>query len=428
MSLFWISQLSFWGAGVTFSCSLKRRENFEKRIVFFLGGIFLLTLLFWKVGWNAGYKVECTIRILLTALMCLFQYFCWELSYTAAVYQALWSCAIWQMTTELWSVIAHFRTDAILRNPEVAPIGMAVLYSLILFTMARTISIWMAADRKLSLGPRQMGSGILLFGIVQLLGISPELQRINTAKNNWLFLFLCQSICLIILYLQNEIFKNMKMRQELDMMNMLLKKEQAYYEISRENIALINQKCHDMKHHIRALRTASKEERDKYLDELDETVQIYENIVKTGNEVLDTILTEKSLYCKDRGIVVSCVADGSQMDFINPFDLYSILGNAIDNAIEAVQKFRNQDKRQIDVLIYRQQKFLVINIINPLEKKLVYEEELPVTTKSDKKYHGFGIRSIRYALSKYDGHLTINEEDGCFSLKMLIPIIEERTE
>ena len=162
---------------------------------------------------------------------------------------------------------------------------------------------------------------------------------------------------------------------------------------------------------------------------MEDTVHIYENMVKTGNEVLDTILTDKSLYCMSREIQISCVADGSQMEFINAIDLYSILGNAIDNAIEAVEQFRNPDKRQIDVLIYRMQKFLVINIINPIEKKLVFEgeDEVPVTTKKDRRYHGFGLRSIKYLIGKYDGHLTINEEDGCFSLKMLIPIPEKNS-
>ena len=424
MSLFWISQMAYWGSGIAFSYSMKKRENFYKKAGLLLVGILLLTVLIRHLGTDVGYGVEFVVRIGQISFMCLFQFFCWELSWTAAVYQAVWSGAIWQLITELWSVGAHFRMDAILRKPILAPIGMAVAYTLILILVSRTVAVWMAVDRKLELGPRQMSSAILLFGIVELLGMSPVLRNIEVAEWEWRFLILCQFICMVIMYLQNELFKKTAMRQERDMLNMLLKKEQEQYKMTKENIALINQKCHDMKHHIRALRTASKEDRDKYLDELDESVRIYENIVKTGNEVLDIILTEKSLYCKDREILVSCVADGSQMDFINPFDLYSILGNALDNAIEAVEKFRNPDKRQIDVLIYRQQKFLVINIINPLEKKLVYDEELPVTTKADKRYHGFGIRSMRYALGKYDGNLTINEDDGCFSLKMLIPIPE----
>ena len=120
------------------------------------------------------------------------------------------------------------------------------------------------------------------------------------------------------------------------------------------------------------------------------------------------------------------MADGSQMDFINTVDLYAILGNALDNAIEAVEKFKHTEKRQIDVLIYRQQKFLVMNIINPLKGELIYEEELPVTTKEDRQYHGFGLKSMRYLVKKYDGFLTVGTEDGCFSLKILIPIPSEK--
>ena len=210
--------------------------------------------------------------------------------------------------------------------------------------------------------------------------------------------------------------------QVMTFMNMLWKKEQEQYELSKENIALINQKCHDLKHQIRAIRYMNKEEIDAYLNEMEESIEIYESIVKTGNEVLDTILTEKSLYCKERGITVSCVADGSQMGFINTIDLYAILGNALDNAIEAVEKFYYQEERQIDVMIYRQQQFLVINIINPMKEKLVFDEDLPRTTKADRFHHGFGLRSIRYLVKKYDGNLNVSEEDGCFSLKILIPI------
>ena len=199
-------------------------------------------------------------------------------------------------------------------------------------------------------------------------------------------------------------------------------KEQEQYELSKENIALINQKCHDLKHQVRAIRSMNKEEIDAYLHGIEASIEIYESIVKTGNEVLDTILTEKSLYCKERGITVSCVADGSQMGFINTIDLYAILGNALDNAIEAVEKFKHKEKRQIDVMIYRQQQFLVINIINPTKEMPVFEEELPRTTKKDRYHHGFGLKSIQYMVNKYDGNLNVSVEDGCFSLKILVPI------
>ena len=206
------------------------------------------------------------------------------------------------------------------------------------------------------------------------------------------------------------------------MLNLLYETQQEQYRLSKENIAIINQKCHDLKHQIRALRNADKEELDRYLGEIENSVEIYEAIVKTGNDVFDTILTEKSLYCQKHGIVVSCVADGSQLGFIDTIDLYAILGNAMDNAIEAVEKLEEKEKRQIDVLIYRQHNFLVMNIINPMPEQLTYEEGIPLTTKRDRNSHGFGLRSIRQILKKYEGFLNVSEEDGCFSLKMLIPI------
>jgi sensor histidine kinase regulating citrate/malate metabolism len=143
------------------------------------------------------------------------------------------------------------------------------------------------------------------------------------------------------------------MKQELELVNLLLEKEHEQYRLSKENIAIINQKCHDLKHQIRAVRKVTEEERDQYLREVEESISIYESIVQTGNEVLDTILTEKSLYCREKGITISCVADGKLLEFINPMDLYSLFGNALDNSIEAVEQFEEEEKRQIDVLIHR---------------------------------------------------------------------------
>lgn len=223
-------------------------------------------------------------------------------------------------------------------------------------------------------------------------------------------------------HLGSELFKKGQIQQEKEMLDFLYKTQQEHYKIAKESIDLINQKSHDLKHQIRALRKADKAELDRYLGEIEDSVEIYEAIVKTGNDVFDTMLTEKSLYCKKHNIQVTCVADGSQLGFIDTIDLYSILGNAMDNAIEAVEKFEEKEKRQIDVMIYRQHNFLVMNIINPIPEQLIYEEGIPLTNKKDKLSHGFGLRSIRQILRKYEGFLNISEEDGCFSLKMLIPI------
>lgn len=424
MSLYWITELAFGIAGVIFAYDNPRKDHYWKRFIFSAAVYVCFT---WVVNlFLKGIIVEQTpggvrllCRLLGLGILIGSHLFCYCGSWTIALYESICAFMSWQLLYEIWLGIISLGFD-FYAKPALGIVIILGIYIVGYVAMALTVARWMKVGEAGKVGPRQLSSAILIFGIFEVVAINPITMEIDTGK--WQSAYLVQLLLALLLYLQNELFKKSAMRQELEVMNLLWEKEQEQYRLSKENIALINQKCHDLKHQIRAIRSADKEEKDKYLQEMEDSIRIYEAIVKTGNEVLDTILTEKSLYCKERGITVSCVADGSQMDFIHTVDLYAILGNALDNAIEAVEKFKHEEKRQIDVLIYRQQNFLVINIMNPMKENLVFVEELPVTTKEDKRYHGFGLRSMKYLVKKYDGYLSISEEDGCFSLKILIPV------
>lgn len=418
----WVMQFLFWSSGAVFAWPMEKRDKFRKRAIWFSVIIFVYTLLFQFVIWNGNHIIEQGARLLSMLLMVGFLYSGWKTSFTTAIYHSIWAIVLWQLLSEVWAAIEFTGEAYFKEKPYMVIVGMLLLYLTNYIIVAKTIGKWMAIDRKSSIGPRQILSAILIFIIIEVLASSEELRHISEYSSEWKFLYISQMLCIVILYLQNEMFKKSAMREELAIMNLLWKNKREQYELSKENIALINQKSHDLKHQVRALRKLNKEEFDKYLDEMEESVQIYESIVKTGNDVFDTILSEKSLYCQKREIKVNCVADGSQMDFIDTIDLYAILGNALDNGIEAVQKFSEPEKRQIDVMIHRQQNFLVMNFINPVQEKLVFEDELPVTTKGDRKFHGFGLRSIFHFVKKYDGYMNVSEEDGCFSLKIMIPI------
>ncbi len=413
---------AMWVCAFTYVKEIERNERFRLKVTLYIGSFYVLTLLF-----MIFVSVEVTFlrliwRVIGMPVLLVFIYYCWNLSFSLSLYYGMWAFMSWQLMCELWigavSVLRYLAKSTPLQELILSLIIFGVCNLLIRLTLAR----WMPEDSKEKLGPRQLISGIVIFSAFEVVGYTPGIDVYEPGKNEWLIIYLTQLLLGVILYLQSEMFKKSAMRQELEVMNMLWKKEQEQYEISRENIALINQKCHDLKHQIRAIRYMNRDEIDAYIKEVEDSIAIYESIVKTGNEVLDTILTEKSLYCKERGITVSCVADGSQMGFINTIDLYAILGNALDNAIEAVEKFYHEEKRQIDVMIYRQQQFLVINIVNPTKEIPVFEEELPRTTKKDRFHHGFGLKSIQYMVKKYDGNLNVSVEDGCFFLKILIPI------
>ncbi len=418
----WILFLTLWLSGAAFTWPMEKKNHFWRNFGIWFGVTISIFSIFLYFVWDGQLWLEMLAKNVAILSMFLYLYSCWEITVSVTIYNTIWAVSLWQLLLELWKVTEIFWKETLKQNLALEIVTMIFLFAFSYVLCVKTIAKWMPNDRKKSIGPRQCLSALLLFGIIEMLSYAPALRFIDRANEDWKFLYLSQVMCIVILYLQNELFKKSDIKQELELMNLLWKKEQEQYQLAKENISLINQKTHDLKHHIRAIRHASPEELEKYLNEMEGAVHIYEAIAKTGNDVFDTILTEKSLYCKDRGIQVSCVADGSLLDFINTVDLYALLGNALDNAMEAVEKFKEIEKRQIDVMIYRQQNFLVINIINPIPERLVFEEELPRTTKEDKKLHGFGLRSMKYIVRKYDGFLNVSEEDGCFSLKILIPI------
>lgn len=229
--------------------------------------------------------------------------------------------------------------------------------------------------------------------------------------------------CFFVLWVQVAHRQKLRIQREFDLQQQLWSKQKAQYELSRTNIDLINRKCHDLKHQVAALRTVvPDDEREKYLAEIENSIQIYDSTIETGSEVLDTVLTEKSLYCEQHRISMTCVADGSKLDFLDPVDVYALLGNAIDNAIEAVSALPDREQRLISVSVWSSRGLLLIQCENYYDHPLTFEDGLPVTTKEQDGYHGFGIRSIQYTVEKYGGCMTVHPENGLFVLRLSIPL------
>ncbi len=421
---YWAPQLMYWCSGLVFVCTFKKREHFTVRITGMIFCVMAYMIFCRWLIWDKFHEIPYLIQLVSNLILGAFSYYGWKITPSTVVYNTICSLTLWRLTSELWLLLNALMTSYIEASALRLIIKACFFIGVIYTICALTLGKWMPIDRRDRIGPRQLFSAIVIYIIIDVLAVLQMKMCLDEMHSEWLLLYMLQLLATMTLYMQNELFKKSAIRHELEVMNFLWKKEKEQYDLTRENINLINQKCHDLKHQIRALRKVKEEEFDDYLNEMEDTVRIYEAIVKTGNDVFDTVLTEKSLYCKDRQIQVSCVADGSQMNFIDTIDLYAILGNAMDNAIEAVEKFKEPEKRQIDVMIYRQQNFLVMNFINPIAEELEYEQEdgLPITTKGDKNYHGYGLRSMRHFVKKYDGYLDVSEEDGFFSLKIMMPL------
>ena len=216
---------------------------------------------------------------------------------------------------------------------------------------------------------------------------------------------------------------HLRAQHDLESMEMILHNQYTQYQQSQETLDLINYKYHDLKHHIIALRAEeNKEKRNAYLDKMEDEIRNYEAQNKTGNQVLDTLLTAKSLYCMREKIALTYVVDGARLDFMDVMDICSIFGNALDNAIECEKKIPETEKRMIHVSMFVQQTFLIIRFENYCEGELDFEQNLPVTTKKQAEFHGYGLKSLRHTVHKYGGEVDIDVEDQWFRLKILIPL------
>lgn len=226
-----------------------------------------------------------------------------------------------------------------------------------------------------------------------------------------------------ILYAYHIQLNEIRIKHELKAMQNIFQNQYTQYQQSKESIDIINYKYHDLKNQIIMIRAEENVDiRNKYLQQMENDIKFYETQYKTGNHVLDTLLMSKNIHCIKNDITLTCVADGSLLNDMDVIDITTIFGNALDNAIEHVQQIE-KGKRLIHVSVFSQRRFLMIRIENYFEGKLKFEGDLPTTTKKNTDYHGYGLKSIRYAVQKYKGVVNVNRKDKWFELKLLIPIL-----
>lgn len=227
---------------------------------------------------------------------------------------------------------------------------------------------------------------------------------------------------LTILFAYHILRKEMQAKYDLDAMRNILQSQYTLYRKSSESIDIVNRKYHDLKHQIAVLRAEEDtEKRMAFLDEMESEIKVYEAQNKTGNSVVDTILTGKSITCQKHNIELTCVVDGKLLNFMHVMDICTILGNALDNAIECEIQIAEQEKRLIHMEVLSKKDFIVLRFENYFEGELEFEDSLPTTKKDNKQYHGYGIKSIQYTAKKYKGWVTINKRENWFELNVVIP-------
>ena len=206
---------------------------------------------------------------------------------------------------------------------------------------------------------------------------------------------------------------------ELDTIKTLLEEERRQYFFEKSMIEMVNIKCHDLKHQIASL---DKEGQKKLREDIRPVIEAYDSSFRTGNVALDVVLTRENFNCKEKNVKLTCVANGACLNFMSEVDVYSLFGNILDNAIEASEKLEDPEKRIISLTVSQEGYFVNIHAENYFCDHLTFTDGLPETTKLDTVYHGYGLKSIRMLVQKYEGSLKISTNEDRFVLDILFSV------
>ena len=230
------------------------------------------------------------------------------------------------------------------------------------------------------------------------------------------------SFCILIMSLAAGMFEQSKKDKDYLVIKELLNQEKIQFENTKTNMEAINTKVHDLK---KILNKVEDKLNKQDLESLKKALEFYDSTIQTGNDVLDVVLCEKSLLCRQFNIKFSCMADAKKLDMLTPTQIYSIFGNIMDNAIRASKQL-NEDQRFISLTIKEQDEKIVIEETNFFKGTIkILEGNTIATSKADKAKHGFGLKSINYIVEKYQGKVELDIKNNCFDIIIVLPIKKE---
>lgn len=255
-------------------------------------------------------------------------------------------------------------------------------------------------------------------------------------KNSRLLLFfLFYGIIVSVMLLSSLVIgENMaRYRREADLERRIREQKEQESALMRSSSDTVNRYAHDIRYLLAALK---QEESDRstfvsesetgsgtkrIIKELEEAVRKLDSSMDTGNAALDVLLSDAWQTCREKEIEWTCMADGSALQMMEPADLFVMLGNALDNAIEAAEQVSDPERRFLSVKIYTREKMSFIRVENYCETMPEIRQGIPVSTKPDPAGHGYGLRSIRSTAARYGGEVSITAADQIFTLQVFLP-------
>lgn len=400
-----------------------KRKHFYGRVLLVLAvlaagcyGTYLLRFL-----WPEGARVlGYTIFELIWGITILGVLYCYKVKVFPALYAAVGGYALQHLIYGLMAIIRYYAVNM----PDMLS---DVLYFVPYLAITLLFYMLFIKGNEDFISPEEGSMNAFVLAILVIL-LNVVLSRLTSYKNadaTFVSVVVCRLYsvicCTMVLVELFGLFKQNSLKKDKMIMEHLLEQSKSQQRIIEDNVDFINIKCHDLKKQITSLKQiASTRERNDMIEELEQSVLIYDGIAKTGNEAIDLVLTEISWRCAKNAVRFDYVINGDDYAFMMMEDIYSMFFNALDNAIESVMEEPDQDKRMISLKSSVQGDLLYIQILNYCTVKPEFRDGLPLTTKKDKKVHGYGTKSVRYIAEKYNGSVRMTmTEESFFELEIL---------
>ena len=285
-----------------------------------------------------------------------------------------------------------------------------------------TIVVWFFYIRKMSEEVAEQDGMILLlfvllFGLFEIALVFAR-DRIESRVGELVLGIGELAFFVFMLYQSVRLAVRSRERAEAMVSDALLKKERQQFEQLKQNMESMKAQAHDIKYILRAVREGGA---DAALSaKLAGMADMYENSFNTGNAALDVILSDAEKNFRARDISFECFTQCCDLSFMENYDLYSLLGNAFDNAAEYLAG-KEEQKRYVSFTLRGGGAFAFIEVSN------YYEEGAEVyvgmkTSKADGAMHGYGMRNMQRVTEKYGGEFSVRAENGAFYVTALIPV------
>ena len=420
----YLTALAEWGACMVYIVIARRRFAILPTAgISILGLVALLVVHLWAgslpiAWWIPGMSVA-------AATMFGFVYFGLDASARGAGFVVARAFVLGELAASVYWQLSRFYSGRL--DESVEALGAVVIYGVLFTLVAFVERNQFNRSARLDVGGASLLGAVAIaiatFGISNLSFVSVDTPFSSRFGSEILYIRTLVDFCgYIALHVQLRVHQEAIARRDAEAMAQLLRSQHDQYEITRRSIDEVNRKHHDMKHHLDAIRSEQDAStRSRLLDDLEDSIGRYGAVVKTGNHVLDAIMTAKLARAGERDIEVSVVADGRLLAFMRPMELTSLIGNALDNAIEGVSTLPSDRLRQIRFALFSQDDFTMVRVENTFDGKVLRDGDRIVTRRRGRG-HGYGLRNIETAAAEYDGVVSVTTDENWFSLRVLFPV------